>query len=95
MTTKRNILGLKQLSGGLPTEPAISACVTTRSGCPVVLYGYFVRQVRPYVGMFYYNDSWVGCSWSKSGAYIGDELCDMDLMVVKMPSGAGEQHAQE
>jgi hypothetical protein len=56
--------------------------VTTRDGAPVMLFAYFEKQQRTYIGAFYNNDAWIGCSWFSSGHYIGkDAPCGMDLVI--------------
>ena len=58
--------------------------VTTRCGYPVILFCYFKKQQRSYLGCFYSRDTWVACSWNKDGTYVGeDQVTDMDLVTIK------------
>jgi hypothetical protein len=58
--------------------------IVTRDGCPVMLFAYMSKQIRPYLGIYYNKDEWIACSWTKDGAYIcKDSKCGLDLITVK------------
>ena len=65
-----------------PTEAEPN--VVTRDGSPIILFAYMSKQQRPYLGMFYNKDSWIACSWTKDGSYLGKgSTCGMDMVIVK------------
>lgn len=58
--------------------------IVTRDGHPVMIFAYFKRQQKSFIGAFYTKETWVACSWNKDGTYIGPEQAnDMDIVIVR------------
>ena len=57
------------------------ANLSTRDGLPILLFAYFEKQTRPYIGVYYNVDEWISCSWHKDGTYLDGKTCALDMII--------------